>query len=108
MPWHFPRDPVVSIEQLLPQELIPGHSMPLPTHQPHRKHIYVVQVQENLIEDAVWEKGTIPNIHTVILSPKGSENKHSGEVGACSSQKVETSQVGVMQSSKVLLSEQTY
>uniref|UniRef100_A0A8C8RHT7 Uncharacterized protein n=1 Tax=Pelusios castaneus TaxID=367368 RepID=A0A8C8RHT7_9SAUR len=75
VPWNFPGDSVVSVEQLPPQELVPGHCMPLPTHQSHRKHVRVVQVQENLIQDAVWEKGTTPNIHSVILPPKGAENK---------------------------------
>uniref|UniRef100_A0A663F6K2 Uncharacterized protein n=1 Tax=Aquila chrysaetos chrysaetos TaxID=223781 RepID=A0A663F6K2_AQUCH len=69
VPGHLPGDAVVAVEELLPEELVPGHGVPLPAHQPRREYVYVVQVEEDLVEDAVGEEGTAARVHRVILPP---------------------------------------
>uniref|UniRef100_A0A672UCU6 Uncharacterized protein n=1 Tax=Strigops habroptila TaxID=2489341 RepID=A0A672UCU6_STRHB len=70
VPGHLPGDAVVAVEKLLPQELVAGHGVPLLAHEPHREHVYVVQVEEDLVEDAVGEKRAAARVHRVILPPR--------------------------------------
>uniref|UniRef100_A0A8B9NH53 Uncharacterized protein n=1 Tax=Accipiter nisus TaxID=211598 RepID=A0A8B9NH53_9AVES len=69
---------VVAVEELLPEELVPGHGVPLPAHQPRREHVYVVQVEEDLVEDAVGEEGADARIHRIILPPRLEANGVEG------------------------------
>uniref|UniRef100_A0A8C8ABZ5 Uncharacterized protein n=1 Tax=Otus sunia TaxID=257818 RepID=A0A8C8ABZ5_9STRI len=70
VPGHLPGNAVVAVEELLPEELVAGHGVPLLAHQPHREHVYVVQVEEDLVEDAVGEEGAAARVHRVILPPR--------------------------------------
>uniref|UniRef100_A0A8B9IYQ4 Secreted protein n=1 Tax=Amazona collaria TaxID=241587 RepID=A0A8B9IYQ4_9PSIT len=70
VPGHLPGDAVVAVEELLPQELVTGHGAPLLAHQPHREHVRVVQVQEDLVEDTVGEQRTAARGHRGILPPR--------------------------------------
>uniref|UniRef100_A0A8D2IPH8 Uncharacterized protein n=1 Tax=Varanus komodoensis TaxID=61221 RepID=A0A8D2IPH8_VARKO len=45
----------VLVEELSPEDLVLGHCVPLPAGQPRREDVRVVQVQEDLDEDAVGE-----------------------------------------------------
>lgn len=58
---------VVAVELLPPQELIPGHGLPLAAHQPSGQHVCRVQTQEDLVDQAVGEQGRAPLIHRDIL-----------------------------------------
>uniref|UniRef100_A0A8C5X597 Uncharacterized protein n=1 Tax=Malurus cyaneus samueli TaxID=2593467 RepID=A0A8C5X597_9PASS len=69
VPRHIPGHAVVAIEKLLPQEFVAGHGAPLLADEPHREHVGVVQVQEDLEQDGVWEPGTA-RVHRVILPPR--------------------------------------
>uniref|UniRef100_A0A493TPK4 Uncharacterized protein n=1 Tax=Anas platyrhynchos platyrhynchos TaxID=8840 RepID=A0A493TPK4_ANAPP len=69
VPGHLAGHAVVAVEELLPQELVAGHGAPLLAHEPHRQHVGVVQVQEDLEQDAVGEQGAAARVHRVILPP---------------------------------------
>lgn len=78
----LPLNPVVSVEELLPEDFVQGHSVPLPAGQPRCEDVTAVQVEEDLEEDAVREEGLNPAIHHVILPPPGSlEGTNKNDVG---------------------------
>uniref|UniRef100_A0A8C6JTP8 Uncharacterized protein n=1 Tax=Melopsittacus undulatus TaxID=13146 RepID=A0A8C6JTP8_MELUD len=70
VPGHLSGDAVVAVEEFLPQELVAGHSVPLLADQPHREHVYMVQVEEDLVEDAVREERAAARVHRGILPPR--------------------------------------
>uniref|UniRef100_A0A8C4P3N9 Uncharacterized protein n=1 Tax=Dromaius novaehollandiae TaxID=8790 RepID=A0A8C4P3N9_DRONO len=81
VPGHLAGDAVVAVEELLPEELVAGHGVPLPAHQRRGEHVYVVQVEEDLVEDAVREQGAAAaRLHRVIL-PRRLQEK-AGEAWA--------------------------
>uniref|UniRef100_A0A8C9KDB7 Uncharacterized protein n=1 Tax=Panthera tigris altaica TaxID=74533 RepID=A0A8C9KDB7_PANTA len=67
VPGHVAGHLVVAVELLPPQELIPGHGMPLAAHQPSSKHVGRAQAQEDLVDEAVREQGRTPLVHCDIL-----------------------------------------
>uniref|UniRef100_A0A674GL72 Uncharacterized protein n=1 Tax=Taeniopygia guttata TaxID=59729 RepID=A0A674GL72_TAEGU len=75
VPRHVPGHAVVAVEKLLPQEFVAGHGAPLLADKPHREHVGVVQVQEDLEQDAVREPGAA-RVHRVIL-PRGAARPRS-------------------------------
>lgn len=55
MPWHRPRDTIVPIEELSPEEFIPGHSQPLMAGEASTQDSIVGQMEKDLQHQAVWQ-----------------------------------------------------
>ena len=82
-------DSVVAVEELSPQELVPGHGQPLVAGEPSAQHRAVGQVQEDLQHQAVRESRACS--HANILPAyrggereRGADQRRGGESRACS------------------------
>lgn len=62
--WYRARYAIVTVEQLLPEELIPGNSQPLSAGQTSFQHSVMGQQHEDLQHQAIWQHWHIlhPNI----------------------------------------------
>lgn len=70
VPGHVSGHLVVAVELLPPQELVPGHGLPLAAHQTGGQYVRGAQAQEDLVDEAVREQGSAPLIHCDILPRK--------------------------------------
>lgn len=75
VPGHVSGHLVVAVELLPPQELVPGHGLPLATHQTSGQYVSWAQAQEDLVDEAVREQGHAPLVHCDIL-PRQPCNPH--------------------------------
>uniref|UniRef100_A0A2K5CZ81 Uncharacterized protein n=1 Tax=Aotus nancymaae TaxID=37293 RepID=A0A2K5CZ81_AOTNA len=64
---HVAGHPVVAVELLPPQELVPRHGEPLAAHQPRGQHVGRAQAQEDPVDEAVGEQGRAALVHRDIL-----------------------------------------
>uniref|UniRef100_A0A8C6Z2D0 Uncharacterized protein n=1 Tax=Nothoprocta perdicaria TaxID=30464 RepID=A0A8C6Z2D0_NOTPE len=67
VPRHLAGHAVVAVEKLPPEEVVAGHGAPLAAHERGGQHVRVLQVQEDLVEDAVREQGAAAALHRGIL-----------------------------------------
>uniref|UniRef100_A0A452QBQ7 Uncharacterized protein n=1 Tax=Ursus americanus TaxID=9643 RepID=A0A452QBQ7_URSAM len=67
VPGHVSGHLVVAVELLPPQELVPGHGLPLAAHQTGGQYVRGAQAQEDLVDEAVREQGRAPLVHCDIL-----------------------------------------